>query len=106
MQRLTAGHLQLPYRASQTEMLLYGFFRPVIGAVFGTLVFVVLRAGLISIAGTPPPADVERLLYFYVALAFFAGFSERWAQDVLAASGVKLDVPEAPPKVEPADDRT
>jgi hypothetical protein len=94
MQRLTKGQLQLPYRASKTEMVLYGFFRPLIGAVFGTLLFVVLRAGLISVAGAPPAVDAQRLLYFYVALAFFAGFSERWAQDVLSASGVKLEGPE------------
>jgi hypothetical protein len=96
MQRLTTGQLRLSYRASHFEMLRYGLFRPLIGAVFGVLLFIVLRAGLVSVAGAPPEGARDRLLYFYIALAFLAGFSERWAQDMLAAGGVKLDAA-APP---------
>jgi hypothetical protein len=66
-------------RASITLAIL-GAVRPFIGMVFGIIVYALNRAGLLPLAPPDPGADV---LYFYAAIAFFAGFSERWAQSTL-----------------------
>jgi hypothetical protein len=60
-------------------------FRPVIGRVFGLALYVVLNAGLIQIANVPELADTR--VHFFMGLAFLAGFSERWAHDVLLPAG-------------------
>ncbi|MGW3965802.1 hypothetical protein ACWED2_38695 [Amycolatopsis sp. NPDC005003] len=57
-----------------------GFFRLIIGAVFGASMFVLVSAGLLPIA---LPASVEKVNFFFAGLAFLAGFSERWAQDTI-----------------------
>jgi hypothetical protein len=90
MQRMTAGNLTLQYHAGRFALMRVGVFRPLIGAIFATVVFLILRAGLVTIPATPPPDERARLLYFYAALAFFAGFSERWAQDMFDAGGARL----------------
>jgi hypothetical protein len=66
-------------KASITLAIL-GAVRPFIGMVFGIIVYALNRAGLLPLAPPDPGADV---LYFYAAIAFFAGFSERWAQSTL-----------------------
>jgi hypothetical protein len=65
-------------KASITLAIL-GAVRPFIGMVFGIIVYALNRAGLLPLA-PDPGADV---LYFYAAIVFFAGFSERWAQSTL-----------------------
>ncbi len=54
-----------------------GFFKPVIGMAFALFVFAVIQAGLI-----PVQADPVTDAYFFLALAFVAGFSERFARDI------------------------
>jgi hypothetical protein len=66
-------------RASLTLAIL-GAVRPFIGTVFGLVVFALDRAGLLPLE-VPEGADAD--LYYYAAIAFFAGFSERWAQSTL-----------------------
>lgn len=55
------------------------FFKPLIGMMFALFVYMALNSGIvdITIAGT------ERT-FFFVAVAFVAGFSERFAQDVIS----------------------
>jgi len=55
-----------------------GFFKPIVGAAFALFVFAVLRSGLIPVTikeGTDK--------YFFLALSFVAGFSERFAKDIV-----------------------
>lgn len=59
--------------------VLSGAFRSIIGAVFGAIVFVLVTGGLLPIAS---PNTDEKVLFF-AGLAFLAGFSERWAQDII-----------------------
>ena len=54
-----------------------GFFKPVVGAAFAMFVLSVIKAGLIPVKIEP---DAET--YFYLALGFVSGFSERFAKDV------------------------
>lgn len=66
-------------KASVTLAIL-GAVRPFIGTVFGIIIYALDRAGLLPLKAPDSGADV---LYFYAAIAFFAGFSERWAQSTL-----------------------
>ena len=66
-------------KASITLAIL-GAVRPFIGTVFGIIVYALDRADLLPLK---PPDSGADLLYFYAAIAFFAGFSERWAQSTL-----------------------
>lgn len=69
------------WEATQRELWVTGAFRPILGAVLGVAVPVFFIGG-IAAAGAAPADDKAR--YFYLALAFAAGFSERWAQDLIA----------------------
>ena len=55
-----------------------GFFKPVIGASFALFVFAALRAGLL-----PLTINEGTDRYFFMALSFVAGFSERFAKDIV-----------------------
>jgi hypothetical protein len=66
-------------KASVTLAIL-GAVRPFIGTVFGIIVYALDRAELLPLK---PPGTGADPLYFYAAIAFFAGFSERWAQSTL-----------------------
>ena len=63
---------------------LAGSFRPVIGGVLGVALYVLLKAHVIPL--DVPAASDPATPYFFTAIAFLAGFSERWAQDTIVRS--------------------
>jgi hypothetical protein len=82
MQRMGSGSLVLRDRAGRSALVMMGAFRPLVGAVFASVVAALLSTGLVPIKmpdGVPPTVVV------YSVVAFFAGFSERFAQDMLGA---------------------
>lgn len=83
MSRMTFGTLELKYEAGRRYLMLLGGFRPIVGSVFGGAVFMLVVSGLLPLA---EPSDPSKQLYFYSAIAFLAGFSERWAQDMLVVT--------------------
>lgn len=83
LQRLGRG-LDLAPEGEKKSFRQQGFVRPWIGAVLGIASFVLLKGGLISIA--TPSGTANKILY-YGGIAFLAGFSERFAQDMLAVPG-------------------
>ena len=93
MERLTSGKLVLNHEAGKATTRLLGAIRPFIGALFGLALYVFISGDvLLSIS---PPRDPEQGRYFFAAIGFLAGFSERWAQDMLDPS--KLPKPGAVP---------
>ncbi|MDB4948932.1 MAG: hypothetical protein JWM27_1581 [Gemmatimonadetes bacterium] len=58
--------------------LFMGAFRPLIGSAFALFAYTVIKAGILPI-GVP----LEREPYFFAALAFLSGFSERFASDLV-----------------------
>lgn len=56
-----------------------GLFKPIVGTAFALFIFVVLSSGLLPVA-----IAEEKARYFFAALSFVAGFSERFAQDVVS----------------------
>jgi hypothetical protein len=81
MMRMTRDQLTLNYESGLPTIRLLGVIRPLLGALFGGAIYLLLAGELISITGAPK--DPTKLLYFYTGIAFLAGFSERWAQDVV-----------------------
>jgi len=55
-----------------------GFFKPIVGMSFAVFVFAILEAGVI-----PVVIESEKETFFYMALSFVSGFSERFAKDII-----------------------
>jgi hypothetical protein len=63
-----------------TRVLLYtGFFKPLIGMAFALFIYMVLSSGIIEMG-----VAADKARFFFVAVAFVAGFSERFAKDVIS----------------------
>jgi hypothetical protein len=92
LQRMTKGDLHLDIAGNRELMWVSGALRPVIGAIFGIAVAALVAGGLSSTV-VPPEG---RELAFFGGLAFLAGFSERFAQDMLATAGTRAEAPETP----------
>ena len=82
LQRMTFGQLELDYTAGKPRLMFVGAFRPIVGGVFGMVIFA-LFAG--EILGTVVAAN-DVPLGFYAGVGFFSGFNERFAQDAIAGS--------------------
>ena len=81
MVRITRGQkLSVDTRQGRWVTLFAGVFRPLVGAVFGVALYILVVGGLLPVATSPQTA------HFYAGLAFLAGFSERWAQDTIVRS--------------------
>jgi hypothetical protein len=94
--RMTAGNLPLNYEAGRFTLCVLGAVRPVIGAISGLAIYVLIEGGLLAFAA--PPGGAPPALY-YAGLAFVAGFSERLAQDIF--DGVRPAGRGGPPPAAP-----
>ena len=81
MNRMTTGRLLLRPESGKKTIRALGFMRPVIGAVFGAVIYLFLDGGIVEVL-SPPQGGAN--LAFYAGLGFISGFSERFAQDVIA----------------------
>lgn len=87
MVRITRGQsLTVDVDQSRSIVMLAGGFRPIVGAVFGAIIYVFIVGGIVPLA-LPERADAE---LYYAGIAFLAGFSERWAQDTIVNSAPRL----------------
>jgi hypothetical protein len=86
MSRMSSGSIELTPESGKKTIRALGFMRPVIGGVFGAVVYVFLAGGVIDLV-TAPKGEAE--LAFYGGLGFLSGFSERFAQDVIAQGAAK-----------------
>jgi hypothetical protein len=91
-----ADGFSLDYEVGRLQCIVLGGFRPLVGAVFGTVAYFGLQSGLIPVK----PSKGDQLFYFAL-LAFLAGFSERFTQVVLG--GAELSVAKALPGAEPIE---
>lgn len=82
MQRMGSKEgLVQDYEAPAATLRLFGMLRPLIGGAVGSIFHVLVLAGLLPLA---VPTTSTALPYFFIGVAFLAGFSERWAKDILA----------------------
>jgi hypothetical protein len=93
MNRMTNGRIALRPESGKRTIRALGFMRPAIGAVFGAVIFLFLDGGIVEVL-QPPQGGAN--LAFYGGLGFVSGFSERFAQDVIAQATP------ASPRSEPA----
>ena len=81
MSRISSRRLVLDFEASRRILTLVGFFRPIIGAVFGVAIYALLESTLVDSIVNMPSNDNRNI--FYLIVGFLAGFSERFAPDML-----------------------
>jgi hypothetical protein len=90
-QRMTAkdATLVLDFTASKSQKVALGALRPIVGAVFGAVIYFAVIGGLLAVAAKTG-TDASVALAFFAVAGFAAGFSERFATDVLqrASSGL------------------
>ena len=84
MSRLTSGRLVVDYDIGRDTLRVFGALRPFIGAVFGLALFFALKSDVLNLQVGRTAANS---FPFYVFIGFLAGFSERWAQDMLLGAG-------------------
>jgi hypothetical protein len=90
LERMTRGKLEINAQSGDKMILAFGALRPVVGAIFGYVVYLVIRAELISLFVLPK--NPTTALAYVAVFGFIAGFNERFAQDVLAnASNSRQD---------------
>jgi hypothetical protein len=80
MSRLTSGKLTLNHEYGKATLRILGGMRPFVGALFGVALYVLIAGALIPME---VPGDPEEQRFFFAGLGFLAGFSERWAQDMI-----------------------
>ena len=87
--RMTANTLVLDFSASKKQKLALGMLRPIVGAVFGAVVYFAMVGGLLAV-NAKTGKDASIALAFFAVAGFVSGFSERFATDVLdrASSGI------------------
>ena len=84
IQRINQGTFKLEYDTGRLYAMFLGGLRPLIGGAFALVLSFAFTGGLLSLPSSVPDADHRKLALLVVA--FLAGFSERWAQDTLAAA--------------------
>jgi hypothetical protein len=80
MSRMSTGRVRLDWEFGKDTLRTLGALRPFVGAVFGLMTFLALKSGVVKLMSGDGSS------YYYIVFAFIAGFSERFAQDMLLGS--------------------
>lgn len=83
IQRINARSFEVEYDVGRFYVLFLGSLRPAIGGVFGMALALAVTSDVVRLPGV---AEGDNRLAALLVVAFFAGFSERWAQDTLATA--------------------
>ena len=93
--RINMNSCNVEYEAGRGVTFALGTLRPALGAVFGIAFYAAIASGLLDLFKVPSDGDTNQF-YFFLVIAFLAGFSERWARDVLIdLDGTKAPAPPA-----------
>jgi hypothetical protein len=89
--RIDENSFGVDYELGRFTIASLGALRPLLGAVFGVALYAALVSGLLELFQVPDK-DLTQQLYFFLVVAFIAGFSERWTKGVLCGldAGKKL----------------
>jgi hypothetical protein len=98
MASIGSGQFRLDHDVGRRYPIFLGALRPLIGAIFGLVLYFAVTSSLLNIFKLPS-ADDNRF-YFLLVIAFLAGFSERWARDTLLSFGgpPTAPTPQKPPE--------
>jgi hypothetical protein len=85
MSRMTDSKqgFELDYELGWRPLVVFGVFRPLLGAAFGLVLYGAIASGVVSLQLMGQP---RKETAFYALLSFAAGWSERLAKDVLDAA--------------------
>lgn len=78
--RMARGSFSQDYEVGRKTTRRLAMARPFVGATFAVMIFLLLKSGLVDIGGLDGKGHTT---YFYAAIAFLAGFSERWARVII-----------------------
>lgn len=87
MTRIHQGNLRISLQQGLVTLWIVGGVRPVLGAIFGAVAGLAILSGLLPLS---LPTDPDKGLYFMIVLGFVAGFSERFARDVIGTTVARL----------------
>jgi hypothetical protein len=90
-QRMSKGDLILDFSTAPRQLRYLGGLRPLVGAIFGTVAQFALANGLLG-------ASVPATFGLFALIGFAAGFSERFATDMVERAGKVIASSQAPPK--------
>ena len=79
------GKFRIDFEVGRPLVRRLGLFRPAAGAVFGVLLYAVLKSGILLVQPESKDFPGDPVFYFAVA-AFLAGFSERWVHVVIGGA--------------------
>jgi hypothetical protein len=79
--RMGSGKLNPERGATYLYVQLIGLTRPLLGSMFGAILYFALISDLLTLSVSNGKVGFA----FYCVLAFFAGFNERWAPDLLGS---------------------
>lgn len=88
VQRMSTGSLVVDHTASRRQRQLLGSLRPLVGAIFGAVAHFAILTGLIASGASA--GDRPASFGFFAFVGFSAGFSERFATDMLERAGQLL----------------
>jgi hypothetical protein len=81
LMRMSSNSFRVDYEVGRSTIRRLGSFRPFIGAIFGVVLFFIVKSELLSI-DLSTKSDSEEF-FFYGSLAFLAGFNERFTNVIL-----------------------
>ena len=98
--RMNSNSFSVEYDVGRPTLRRLGAFRPLVGAIFGVVIYFVLASGLMYGDKSPD----KRSFAFYAVFAFLGGFSERFVKDTLDGVQGSSTAPEATAPAEAAED--
>ncbi|HEY7707812.1 MAG TPA: hypothetical protein VH968_11670 [Gaiellaceae bacterium] len=103
LMRMSASRFRVDYEVGRSTIRRLGSFRPFIGAVFGVMLFFLVKSGILNIE--LPDSDSETF-FFLGSLAFLAGFNERWTNVIFgrAEQTIAATLGDSPPRTRPDAD--
>ncbi len=75
------------WEVDRAVLFFTGLFKPAVGFFFGLFVLCAIKSELLPFKIS---AEIHQPLYFFAALAFISGFSERFAKDVIKSVQTKI----------------
>ena len=94
LQRMSAGKFTVNHEVGREYVAKLAGFRPFIGSIFGLAAYFAITGGIAHIT---PPVIPDRRYAFYAFIAFLAGFSERFAKELLGTTSEGSEGKEIPP---------
>ena len=83
-----ANGFNIDYEVGRKPARFLGALRPWIGAMFALALYIAIRGGVIAVL-----PEAEQTVFFFAAIAFLAGFSERWAKVLIDSVSGNDDAP-------------